>query len=239
VNSSRTPCNLSCMQSPRLEVMSSLAIREAWLELVPRFERESGIAVDTSWVGGVEIAKRLRAGATPDIVVLAAAATDGLIAEGLLASGGRMDLVRSIIGVAVRADAKVPDISSALAVRKLVEDSEAIAYSSGPSGVHLVGVFEEWGVAPSKLRQSAPGHPAGDLVARGEATIAFQQVSELLPVKGIRFVGALPQELQVVTVFSAGLRAGSARGGLARRLADFFLSDESAPVLRRHGLEPA
>ncbi|HEX4781682.1 MAG TPA: substrate-binding domain-containing protein [Usitatibacter sp.] len=227
------------METRRLEAMSSLAIREAWLELVPRFERESGIAVDTSWVGGVEIAKRLRAGATPDIVVMAAAAIDGLVGEGLLAAGGRMDLVRSIIGLAVRAGAQVPDISSAGAVKRLVEDAEAIAYSSGPSGVHLAGVFKGWGVPETKLRQSAPGHPAGDIVARGEATIAFQQVSELLPVKGIRFVGALPGELQVVTVFSAGLRAGSARGDLARQLADFFVSDASAPVLRRHGLEPA
>jgi molybdate transport system substrate-binding protein len=220
-----------------LEVMSSIATREAYLEIVPRFERESGVAVSTSWVGGAEIAKRLRAGATPDLVIMAASAIDDLVKEGLLAAGSRVDLASSIIGVAIAPGTPRPDLSSEASLREAVMRARRIAYSSGPSGVYLAGVFQRWGIAQENLTQTAPGHPAGEVAARGDAELAFQQVSELLPVKGIEFVGALPGEMQLVTVFSAGTRLGAANAAAGRALTRFITSPDSAATLRRHGLE--
>lgn len=221
-----------------LEVMSSIATREAYLELVPRFERESGVSVATSWVGGAEIGKRLRSGATPDLVIMAAAAIDDLVKEGLLAAGSRVDLASSVIGVAVPSGGARPDLSTEDSLRAAVMRASRVAYSSGPSGVYLADVFQRWGVAKEKLVQTAPGQPAGEVAARGEAQIAFQQVSELLPVKGIDLVGPLPAAMQLVTIFSAGTRAGAANAQAGRALTRFITSPQSAATLRRHGLEP-
>ena len=221
-----------------LEVMSSIAMREAYLELVPRFEHESGVQVMTSWVGGAEIAKRLRAGATPDLVIMAAAAIDDLVKEGLLAAGSRVDLASSIIGVAVPPGAPRPDLSTEESLCDAVMRADRVAYSSGPSGVYLADVFQRWGVPREKLTQTAPGQPAGEVAARGEAQIAFQQVSELLPVKGIDLVGPLPASMQLVTIFSAGTRAGAANAQAGRALTRYITSPPSAATLCRHGLEP-
>ena len=221
-----------------LEVMSSIATREAYLELVPRFERETRVEVRTSWVGGAEIAKRLRAGATPDLVIMAAAAIDDLVKDGLLAAGTRVDLASSVIGVAIARDAPRPDLASEESLRDAVMRATRVAYSSGPSGVYLAGVFERWGVAKEKLIRTAPGHPAGEVAARGEAQLAFQQMSELMPVKGIELVGPIPAAMQLVTIFSAGTRAGAANAAGGRALTRFITSSDSAATLRRHGLEP-
>jgi molybdate transport system substrate-binding protein len=222
-----------------LDVMSSIATREAYLELVPRFEQESRVEVKTSWVGGAEIAKRLHAGATPDLVIMASAAIDDLVKEGLLAAGSRVDLASSVIGVAIAPGAPRPDLSSEESLRAAVMQAPKVAYSSGPSGVYLAGVFERWGVPREKLIQTAPGQPAGEVAARGEAQLAFQQVSELLPVKGIEFVGPIPAQMQLVTIFSAGMHAGARNAPGARALTRFITSPDAAPTLRRHGLEPA
>lgn len=223
----------------QIGVMSSLAMKGACLELVPRFERESGVAVLAQFVGGVEIGKRLRAGDPSEIVILAAAAIDEFAKQGLIVPGSRVDLVRSRVGLAVRSGAPRPDISTGEALRRAVESASAIAYSTGPSGVHVVDVFKRWGIPAAKLVQSPPGVPAGDFVARGEAEIAFQQISELLPVEGIDYVGPLPDELQLVTVFSAGTNVSAKDPDTAQALTDFLTAPGAIPVLERYGLEPA
>jgi molybdate transport system substrate-binding protein len=222
-----------------VRVMSSMAVREALTELAPRFERESGHRVLAQWVGGADIGKRLRAGDACDLVIMAAAGVDALAKEGLVAAGSRVDLVRSRIGVAVACGAPWPDITSAEAVRRAVENAKRVAYSSGPSGVYLAEVFKRWGIGSAKLHQTTPGMAAGEVVARGEADLAFQQVSELLPVKGIDIAGPLPPDLQLVTVFSAGTSARAAERDAAAALTRFLTSGEVVPVLARHGLDPA
>ncbi len=176
----------------QIQVMLSLAFKAAYLDLVPRFEREAGVTVQTQFVGGAEMGKRLRAGEVTDLVIMAAKGIDELIAEGLLVKGSRVDLVRSKIGVAVKSGAPRPDISSADSLKRALHAAKSIAYSSGPSGVYLADVFKEWQLPPAKLHQSAPGMPAGEFVARGESEIGFQQISELLPVEGIDYIGPLP-----------------------------------------------
>jgi len=220
--------------------MSSNAMRAALLELAPMFEKAGGRKVAVTFLGGVEIMKRLAAGeGGVDVVILQASAIDELAHAGTLAPGSRADFARSTIGVAVRAGAPRPGIGSAEAVTRALLASKSIAISSGPSGVYLLGLFERIGIPLGKVAQTKPGKMAGDAVARGEAQIGFQQVSELLPVQGIDFLGPLPPELQHVTVFSGGLHAGSADPQAARELMKFLGSPAAAPVLRAKGMEPA
>ena len=151
-------------------------------------------------------------------MILAASALDGLIADGKVGPGSRLDLVRSSIGMAVRSGAPKPDISTLEAFTKTVMAARSIAFSSSASGVYFFSeLFPRLGITDAiraKSRMVDSG-PAGALVARGEAEIAFQQISELLPVAGIDYVGPLPREAQRVTVFSAGIVVGGA--GFRRR----------------------
>ena len=213
-------------------------MKAALIELAPQFEQAGGSRVTLLWVGGADIAKRLQAGETCDVVIAAAATVNGLAKDGLVAKDSVVDLVRSKIGVAVRAGAPRPDISTADALRRALMAANTIAYSSGPSGVYLVEVFKRWEIPAAKLKQAPPGSPAGEIVARGEADIGFQQVSELLPVKGIDYVGALSADVQHVTVFSAGINAKSGQPDAARSFTRFLTTRGIVPVLKKHGLEP-
>lgn len=220
-------------------VMASAAFKEAYLELVPEFERASGHAVTSLWVPSVKMMARLKGGEQVDLVILSAAALDELIQAGIIAE--RFDLARSGVGVAVKAGAPKPDISSGEALKRAVLAARGIAYSTGPSGLYLAGLFQRMGIADQirhKVRQ-VQGEPAGAVAARGDAEIAFQQVSELLPVPGIELVGPLPPDIQQITVFSAGLHARARSPDAARALVKFLTAPAAAPVIRRKGMEPA
>ncbi len=225
-----------------IQVMSSLAIREAYLELVPRFESQTKHKVVTSWVGMVDILKRVKGGETTDLIIGSAAALDELTKAGKIVPASRSDLVKSGVGVAVRAGAPRPDISSGEAVKRALLKARSIAYSSGPSGVYLTGLFERWGIASElkpKITQTPPGVAVGGVVARGDAEIGFQQVSELLPVAGIDYIGPLPPDIQVITVFSGGVHVAARQPAAAKELIKFLASPAAAPVIKRKGMEPA
>jgi len=219
--------------------MSSIATREALRELVPEFEQAHGCKVALQFAGGVDVVRRLKAGeAGMDVVSLSASAIEELVQAGALAAGSRVDFASSTVGVAVRAGAPRPELGSGEAVKRAVLAAKSIAISSGPSGVYLERVFERWGIPREKVLTAKPGMAAGELVARGEAEIGFQQLSELMPVKGIDFLGPLPQEIQHTTVFSGGVHAKSAQPQLARDLLKFLTTPGVAPVLRAKGLQP-
>ena len=229
-------------QADEIRVMASAAMKEAYLELVPAFEQASGHKVITIWAGGVDIVKRMKAGEVVDLVLLARPAVDELVRAGKLAADGRVDLARSGVGVAVRAGAPKPDISSAESLKRALLAAKSIAYSTGPSGAHIAALIERMGIGDavkSKVLQTMPGNPVGYLVARGEAEIGFQQVSELLPIVGIDFLGPLPAEVQEITVFSGGLHAGASSPAAARALMKFLSAPAAAAVLRKKGMEPA
>ncbi len=222
-----------------IKVMLSAAFKEAYLELVPQFERASGHKVESLWVPSVQMMSRLKGGETVDLVILSATSLDELRKAGFISE--RTDLARSGIGVAVKSGARKPDISSGEAVKRAVLAAKGIAYSTGPSGIYLMELFQRMGIAESirsKVKQ-VQGEPAGGVVARGEAEIAFQQVSELLPVPGIDFVGPLPADIQQITVFSAGLHAAAKQPDAARALVKFLTAPAAAPVIRNKGMEPA
>ena len=222
-----------------IKVMLSAAFKEAYLELVPQFERGTGHKVESLWVPSVQMMSRLKGGETVDLVILSAAALEDLRQAGIVIE--RNDVAKSGIGVAVKAGAPGPDISSGEAVKRAVLAAKGIAYSTGPSGIYLMELFQRMGIAESiksKVKQ-VQGEPAGGVVARGEAEIAFQQVGELLPVPGIDFVGPLPADIQQITVFSAGLHASAHAPDAARALVNFLKAPAAAPVIRKKGMEPS
>jgi molybdate transport system substrate-binding protein len=222
-----------------VKVMASAAFREAYLELLPEFERTSRHHVTNTWVPSVQMMNRLKGGEATDIVILSAAALDELVTAGIIAE--RFDLAKSGVGVAVRAGALKPDISSGEALKGAVVAAKSVVYSTGPSGIYLSGLFQRMGIAEqikAKVKQ-VQGEPAGAVVARGEAEIGFQQMSELLPVEGIDLVGPLPPDIQQITVFSAGLHAHAKEPDAARALIRFLKAPAAAPVIRKKGMEPA
>src|SRR5215204_1772808 len=227
-------------QAAEIKVMASAAFKEAYLELVPAFERATEHKVTTLFVPSVQMMTRLKGDETVDLVIMSGNSIDELVRLGKLRD--RTDLAKSGIGIAVRAGAAKPDVGSGDALRRALLAAKSIAYSSGPSGVYLGGLFERMGIADQikpKIASVKPGEPVGEVVARGEAEIGFQQISEILPVKGIDFVGPLPPDIQQITVFSAGLHATAKQPDAARALVKFLTGPEAASVIRQKGMEPA
>jgi molybdate transport system substrate-binding protein len=225
----------------KIKVMLSAAFKPAYLELVPQFEKATGHHVISLWVPSVQIMSRLIGGEKVDLVILSAAAIEALVSQGIVRSADRVDLATSGIGLAVRAGAPQPDISSGEALRRAVLAASSIVYSTGPSGVYLAGLFERMGIAAEierKVKQ-VQGEPAGAVVARGDAEIGFQQMSELLPVAGIDVVGPLPPDVQEITMFSAGVHAQADEPHAARALVDFFTAPAAAVVIERSGMQSA
>ncbi len=222
-----------------IKVMLSLAFKEAYLELVPQFERATGNKVSTSWVSSVQMMSRLKGGEAVDLVILSAASLDEMIKAGIIAD--RQDIAKSGVAAAVKAGAPKPDISSGEALKRAVLAAKSVAYSTGPSGIYLIELFQRMGIADrirSKVKQ-VQGEPAGAAVARGEAELGFQQMSELLPVPGIDIVGPLSPDVQKITVFSAGVHRNTQAADAARALVKFFKAPAAAPVIRAKGMEPA
>ncbi len=219
-----------------MKVFSSLAIKAAYKELVPQFEKQSGKKVDTEWVGMADIRKRIAAGEAPDMVIGSTGLIDEMTKSGKLKE--RTDLGKSGVAVAVRKGAPKPDISSADAVKKTLLNAKSIVYSSGPSGVYLASLFDKWGIKDQMSKtalQTPPGVLVAELVAKGERELCFQQMPELLQVSGIDIVGPLPNEIQTMTTFCAGIHAQAKDAETARELAKFLKSQ--AAVLKKHGLE--
>jgi molybdate transport system substrate-binding protein len=229
-----------------IRVLTSGAFQSALQELAPAFERATRHTVIITYGASMgnspdSIPNRLQRGEVVDVVIQAASALDDLIRQGKVIAGSRTDLVRSRIGMAVRAGAPRPDISSVDALKHTLLAAKSVAYSSSASGVYLSNeLFQRLGIAEQvkrKSRQIESG-PVGAVVARGEAEIGFQQISELLPVQGIDLVGPLPPEVQRVTVFSAGIASGARMAEAARALITFLASPAAAAVIIKRGLEP-
>ena len=223
-----------------IKVLSSIATREAYNELGPQFERASGDKVITTWAGTVDIVKRMAAGEVHDLVVISSTELDELIKQGRLAAGSRVDLARCGIGVAVRAGAPKPDIGSADALKQTLLAAKTVGYTSGPSGVYMGGLIERMGIAADikpKFRSVPSGGTIGTIVASGDCEIGFQQISELVHVKGIDYVGPLPAEVQRVTIFSTGIPVGAKKPDGAKKLVKFLTTPAAAAEMRKHGLE--
>ena len=225
-----------------LKLISSMATRQVLAELASAWQAVSGVEVAIESVGGVDAAKRVQAGEAFDGVVLASDAIDKLVAGGQVVAGSRVDLVHSSVAVAVKAGAARPDISTEAALRSAIAAARSIGYSTGPSGVALVKLFERWGMADAlapRIVQAPPGVPVGTLVARGDVALGFQQLSELMHLEGITVVGTLPEAVSITTIFSAGVCTASNQKEMLERWFAFMASPEAAASKRRHGMDAA
>ena len=230
--------------SAEVRVATSGAFTAAYLELVPQLERVTNDKVVTAatsiGAGADSIPSRLQRGETIDVVIVSDAVLEELIEDGLVAADSRVDLARSSIGVAVRAGAPKPDISSVEALKRTLLEAKSIAYSGSVSGQYVsTELFQRLGIADQVAGKSRRiiGERVGAVVARGEAEIGFQQISELLPISGLTFVGPLPEEVQRTTVFAAGVVKTSRQQHAARALIDFLGSPAAASTVAKTGLE--
>jgi molybdate transport system substrate-binding protein len=229
-----------------VRVMISGGLTAAYKELVPEFERLTGNKVLTAYgpsmgttVNAIPI--RLERGEAADVLIMVGYALGDLVKQGKVIADSRVDLVKSPIGIAVKSGAPKPDISSADAVKRALLATKTIAYSDSASGVYVsTEMFEKLGIsdAMKDKARKIPATPVGEIVARGDAEIGFQQVSELLPVQGIDIVGQLPSELQKVTVFSAGIASVSKEPDAGKALIKFLASPTASAVIVKSGLEP-
>ena len=226
--------------------MTSGGFTAAYKELYPQFERATGHKVLSAYgasQGGApdSIPSRLARGEPVDVVILAAPALEGLIKDGKVVPGSRVDLVHSQIGMVVRAGAPKPDISTFEAYRRTMLSAKSLAYSASASGVYLstelwpkMGIWDEIKAKSRRIESER----VASVVARGEAEIGFQQVSELLEIKGVDFVGPLPEGAQRVTIFAAGIATGAKEPEAARELVRYLGSAAAAPTIAKTGLEP-
>jgi molybdate transport system substrate-binding protein len=233
-------------QAAEIRVMTSGALSAALRELTPAFERASGdtlIIVSGGSVAGApdSIPDRLQRGERTDIVIMAGSGIDDLIKTGRIMAGSRADLARSSIGVAVRAGAPRPDISTVDALRRALLQASSVAYSSSVSGVYVsTELFQRLGIAAQMTKKSRriESEPVGAVVARGEAEIGFQQISELRPVPGVDVVGPLPAAVQRVTVFAAAAATASPNPSGGRVLIAFLTSPAASAAIAKSGMEP-
>jgi len=232
----------SAAQSAEVRLFASGAVKEAYLELLPQFEKESGHSVKAIWSNTTDIRKRVGEGEIADLVILGSDGADALIKEGKLVASTRAVFAKSGISVAVRTGAPRPDISTADALKRALLAAKSVAYSSGASGTYIVTMLKKLGVydeVSSKASVTKANDPVGGKVARGEAEIGFHQLSELVPVKGVDIVGPLPAEIQQITVFSGALHSTAKELDAAMALAKFLVSPAAVDILKKHGLEPA
>ena len=229
-----------------IQVVSSGGFAPAYSALAPQFEQASGDTLAIGWGPSMgdtpnAVPVRLARGETLDVVIMVGYALDDLIRQGKVLPDSKVVLARSSIGVAVRAGAPKPDIHSAEAVKQALLAAKSIAYSDSASGVYIeTEMFPRLGIAGQMAAKARkiPATPVGEIVAKGGAELGFQQIAELKPVPGIDLVGPLPPELQQVTLYSAGIVAGSHDPAAAKRLLDFLASPAAAPAIAATGLEP-
>jgi molybdate transport system substrate-binding protein len=233
-------------RADEIKVMTSGAFTEAYQQLVQQFQKTTRHTVTTMFgasMGGAKdsIPMRLGRGEPVDVVIVIESALEPLIKAGHVTSDGRVQLARSVIGVAVRKGAPKPDISSVAALRQTLLQAKSIAYSASASGTYVsTELFQRLGVADQVKSKSKriESERVGAVVARGDAELGFQQVSELLPIDGIDYLGPLPAEVQQVSIVTAAIATKASARAAAKELIDFLASPAAATTIHRTGLEP-
>ncbi len=234
-------------RADEIKVVTSGGFTAAYLELVPDYEAATHNKLSTEFGPSMgtthnAIPVRLDRGEAIDVVIMAGPALDDLIKQGKVRAGSRVDLVQSSIGMAVKAGAPKPDISTVEALKRTLLAAKSIAYSDSASGVYLATeLFPKLGIADQIKAKSKKieADPVGGFVATGEFEIGFQQISELRPVKGIDIVGPLPPGAQRVTVFAAGIPTTSKHPEAAKGLIQWLASPAAYAAIKKSGLEPA
>ena len=225
-----------------IKVLASTAVKDVLGDLIPQFEKASGHIVKTSFGGTADIKKRIMDGEAADIIVLPVPDIEELIRQGRIERGGRIDFVRSTIGVAISPGSPWLDISSSDTLKKALLSSKSILLPGGPGSGYLRGLFRKMGIADAlepKIKVLAPGLLVSEALARGEGEIGFAQASELRDAKGFSYVGSLPPDIQSAIVISIGIHTNTASKEPAGQLMKFLTAKEAAPTICHRGFEPA
>lgn len=231
---------LSCMAS-EIKVISSVAFKDAYLAMQADFEKSTGHKVTTLWLPTVEIMNRLKAGESADLVIIASNGIEELIKLGKVKAQIAQPYVKSGIGIGMQRGSTKPDISTTQALRQALMNAKSVAYSTGPSGVYLVSLFEKLGltqILAPKLK-IIQGEPVGAVVERGEAEIGLQQIPEILSVPSIDYVGPLPADIQNVTVFSFGVHEKVNDKSAVQAWIKTLTSQAAVAHIIKYGLDPA
>lgn len=230
----------------QLKVMISGGFSTAYRQLLPEFERSTGITVTTlsgasQGKGPETIAAQLGRGVAVDVVILSREGLGELVAANRIAPGSDADLATAAIGVAVRAGARKPDVGTLEGFKRALLDARLVAVPASTSGIFLTTeVFPRLGVASRiHTRVMARGSQSAALVASGEADLVVQPVSELIHVPGLAYAGPIPMEVQLIQMFAAAVVAGSKEAEAGKRLIAFLASDRAAAAIRANGMEPA
>jgi molybdate transport system substrate-binding protein len=233
----------ACLPNSTIKIMSSGGLKGVIAELAQAFERHSGDRLETVFNPPNAVKTRIEGGEAVDVVVLSAVLIDELTAKGKVAAASRTEVARSGLGVAVRKGAPKPDISTADAFRRALLDAKSIVCSDpaggAASGIHFQKVITDLGIAKevmAKARLNSGSYNA-EIVARGEAELAIQQISEIVPVKGAELVGPLPPGVQVTTRFVAAIGANSQAPAAAKALIDFLGSADAVRVIKANGMD--
>jgi len=225
-----------------MRVLCTNGVKAVTVELIPNIEKTTGLPVEVDYGSTNLLMDKIAGGATGDLAVLSAEAIDSLIDKGVIQKGSRVDLAKSSIGVAVRRGAAEPAIGTVEALKATLLAAKSVMYSkTGISGVYMPQMLAKLGIAEQIARKSVnpSSGTVGEALARGEAEIALQQISELLPISGIKVIGLLPDAVQLVTVFSAGTFASAADPGAAGRLVGELTTNAARSLYTAKGLEPA
>jgi len=229
-----------------IKVLCTQALTAAMAKLGPQFEHETGNKLVIIYGGTGGLVNRVKSGEASDVVIVTTSALDSMVKMGKIVDQSRTAIAQTGVGIAIRRGSPRPDISSAGALKQTLLAAKSIAYSNpadgGTSGIVFAQVVEKLGIAEQlkpKTTLVPGGGSSGALAASGEAEIAVQMISELMPVSGVEVVGPLPPGLQTLTVFSAGVSASAATPVAAKQLILFLSSPAAAPALRDAGLDPA
>jgi molybdate transport system substrate-binding protein len=228
-----------------LRVIATGASKEVVQRIAALFQARSGHAVSlvTDTAGGVR--RRIEAGEAADVVVATPVVIDALMAGGRLAAGSRQDMARTGIGIGIAEGAPVPAIATVEDIRRLILAAKGVAYvdpaGGGTSGIYFVQLAERLGLKDQLAARARPqmGGYVAERVAKGEADVVFHQISEIMPVRGVRMIGPLPAEIQLTTTYSAGLAAAPAAPEAARAFLQVMRSPEAAALIRAAHMEPA
>ncbi len=229
-----------------IQVITSGAFAEALKLLAPEYEKQSPNKIIISYGSSMgaatdSIPSRLARDEKFDVLILARPALDGFVKSGVVQPNTRVDLVASVIGAAVKSGAQKPDISTVPALRQALLNAKSVAYSASASGTYLSSeVFPKLGIAEqmSKTATRIFSERVGKVVARGDAELGFQQVSELISIEGIDYIGEIPAEVQQTVLFSAGITSNATNLQASQDLIAFLASPAAAPVIQKAGLKP-
>jgi molybdate transport system substrate-binding protein len=232
----------TAVSAAEINFVSSTAMREPLEELIPAFEKASGHKVAVAFYPAATLVIKVKEGVPADLVMTTPDNIETLTKDGKLVAGSRVDFAHSSVGVAVRAGAPKPDISTPDGLKNALLAAKSVGVSKGPSGVYLMKLMDQLGIADQiKAKTVSPdlGVRVGTLVAKGEAEIGVQQVNELLPIAGIDFVGKLPKELRTVIVYGAARGTNAKEWSAAEALVKYLTSPAAAAILKKLGLDPA